>query len=338
MKSSKSIVAFCIVTIILCAITATSTYYIVINNQTAKNVGAPTTNNVGSNKAEIVDGRYVGYLSENDVYDGRKYLASMPSLSSQTKVLDDQIAENMVDKFYGTDRWLLAASDAELKTDTGTQCHFNCQLGVTVSKENTPKLYELISRISTDAHHFAKIVKDSAYRQRPYAQAIEKFGKQSVYAATCRPDEQTSLNENSSYPSGHTTFGYLAGLVLAQVDPADGTKLIERGRQYSESRLVCNYHWYSDIQSGREVASAAFNRLQNNEEYLSDIKEAQTEFNAIKAKNQKPHKVYTLVADEKATSQEKKELEDINNKLLNKDCDWENKILSIDLSSALTRN
>jgi acid phosphatase (class A) len=334
-------VTIAVLVVLTLALGGSLAYFMLVNKQ---DTAEPVQDNAeaqavtdANNIPTDADGRFIGYVSEENVIDGRTTLAKMPTLDSATKTLDDVIAKNMVDSYYDTDRWLVASADAELKSDSGTQCHFNCQLGVTVSKEGTPHLYALISRISADAHHGAAYVKEEKYRQRPFAQAAEEDGAGSKYSATCRPDEETTLNENSSYPSGHTTFGYLAGLVLAQVDPEDASKLIARGRQYSESRLVCNYHWYSDIQAGRELASAVYDTLQESSSYLADLKAAQEEFKAVQAKGEAPTKEYKLVADKKATSEEVERLQAINDRLLNKDCDWENDTLATDLTSALAR-
>lgn len=283
------------------------------------------------------DNHYVGYISEDALINGQITLASMPEITSETKALDSKIAKNMVDQFANTDRWLLATYDAELEKDSGTQCHFNCQLGVTVSKEGTPHLYALLSRIYTDAEKTADIPKSASYRQRPYAEAIEKEGAGSNYATTCRPDQEEKLKYDSSYPSGHATFGFLAGLVLAQVDPQDATKLIARGRQYSESRLVCNFQWYSDIQAGRELAASVFSILQSQPQYLADIKAAQKEFQKEKEKNLKPTIDYKITPDFSVTRFKKEALKEINDQFLNKDCDWERKTLETSLTKALAR-
>ena len=55
-----------------------------------------------------------------------------------------------------------------------------------------------------------------------------------------------------------------------------------RGRNYGESRLVCNVHWQSDILEGRFMGAAAVARLHDNAAFNKDLLAARKEIAAAR--------------------------------------------------------
>ena len=89
--------------------------------------------------------------------------------------------------------------------------------------------------------------------------------------------DEEALRDSGSYPSGHTAIGWAWGLILAEIDPEHANALIDRGRNYGHSRLVCNVHWYSDVQQGQFMGAAAVARLHGNPEFMADLAKARIE-------------------------------------------------------------
>ena len=87
----------------------------------------------------------------------------------------------------------------------------------------------------------------------------------------CTPGDEPHLRASGSYPSGHTTIGWTWALLLSEIAPERSTALLERGRNYGHSRLVCNVHWYSDIKQGETMAAATVARLHDNAEFRADL-------------------------------------------------------------------
>jgi acid phosphatase (class A) len=71
---------------------------------------------------------------------------------------------------------------------------------------------------------------------------------------------------------------------LAEINPARQDEILKRGYEMGESRIICGYHWYSDIEAGRIVASAVVARLHANSEFLNDLAEAKAEFAQLNEK------------------------------------------------------
>ncbi|MBY0421970.1 MAG: phosphatase PAP2 family protein, partial [Parvularculaceae bacterium] len=94
---------------------------------------------------------------------------------------------------------------------------------------------------------------------------------------TCTPAEEARLCGNGSYPSGHSAIGFGWGLVLAEIFPERAAALVARGRDFGDSRRICNVHWLSDVEEGRIAAAATFARLQSEKAFAADLDAARRE-------------------------------------------------------------
>jgi hypothetical protein len=62
------------------------------------------------------------------------------------------------------------------------------------------------------------------------------------------------LTDSPSYPSGHTTYGYTQGLLLAVLVPQRYLQMITRAAEYGNDRIVLGAHYAMDVVGGRTVA------------------------------------------------------------------------------------
>ena len=81
---------------------------------------------------------------------------------------------------------------------------------------------------------------------------------------TCNPEQQQELSTNGSYPSGHTAIGWATALVLAEINVDRQNEILKRGYEMGQSRVICGYHFQSDVDAARLVASAVVARLHAN--------------------------------------------------------------------------
>ena len=71
---------------------------------------------------------------------------------------------------------------------------------------------------------------------------------------TCaRHDDGPALN---SYPSGHALLGYELGVVLASLMPEKAQPILARAELYGENRILCGFHYRSDVTAGRQYGTA----------------------------------------------------------------------------------
>jgi acid phosphatase (class A) len=80
-----------------------------------------------------------------------------------------------------------------------------------------------------------------------------------------------------SYPSGHATFGWLTGIVLADMLPEMRHAIMVRAREIGLNRVVGGVHYPSDIEAGRMLAVACAVEIRNNPAFLADFEEARME-------------------------------------------------------------
>ena len=172
----------------------------------------------------------------------------------------------------------LAASDYDLRLPHMVNT-FSCALNTTITKENAPYLYNLLSRAFTDLGMSTYTAKNFYKRTRPFQQNHEP---------SAVPEAEASLSKDPSYPSGHTAIGWGFALILSELVPDRANEILARGRAFGESRIVCNHHWYSDVVWGRAVGSATVARLHADPTFRADMDAARAEFAALRAKGLAP--------------------------------------------------
>jgi acid phosphatase (class A) len=217
------------------------------------------------------------YLTKETVPDSLALLPPPPAEGSPALALDEEVHKSAA-ALRDTPRYRLAALDAELVFPRAADA-FACTLGVPIDEQHTPRLYRLMQRTLLDAALATAGAKNKYMRARPFMVHQEP---------SCKPEDEARLRTNGSYPSGHTTIGWIWGLVLAEVDPSRHDAIIARGRSYGESRLVCNVHWQSDIIEGRFLAAAVFSQEHAVAEFRADIEAARHELAEARAKKLAP--------------------------------------------------
>jgi hypothetical protein len=64
-----------------------------------------------------------------------------------------------------------------------------------------------------------------------------------------------NLIDSPSFPSGHTTYGYMAAILLAVLVPERYEQMIARGAEYGNSRILMGSHYAMDVLGGRALAT-----------------------------------------------------------------------------------
>jgi acid phosphatase (class A) len=172
-------------------------------------------------------------------------------------------------------RWKLAQNDVD---ERKILADFACALGFTPTPETTPKLVALLMKLRHDVGDAVNKPKDLYKRQRPYL----------IDAGDICVDKTESLAKSPDYPSGHTTWGWTVGLILAEADPQHATDILVRGRSFGESRVVCGVHNASAIEAGRTNASALVAALHGSKAFRDDLDGVREEIAAARAKAAKP--------------------------------------------------
>lgn len=162
-----------------------------------------------------------------------------------------------------------AAADARVGGD-GVPNAFSEAFGIRISKETTPEIYKLVLGMREDAGDLAtRAAKNYYMRVRPFA---------FYHETTCNPEQQQELSTNGSYPSGHTAIGWATALVLSEINIDRQNEILKRGYEMGQSRVICGYHFQSDVDAARLVSSAVVARLHANKNFMAQLEKAKAEF------------------------------------------------------------
>lgn len=63
------------------------------------------------------------------------------------------------------------------------------------------------------------------------------------------------LTNSPSYPSGHTTYGYMESLLLALLVPERYPQMVARAAEYGNNRIIMSAHYTMDVLGGRTMAT-----------------------------------------------------------------------------------
>ncbi len=240
---------------------------------------------------EIRLGILKGYLPQEALPDSAALLPPPPAIGSAAAALDQDVARANL-ALRDTPRWRLATMDANLVFPEAAGA-FSCALGAPITQQDTPRLYQMLRRVLTDAGFATFAAKDKYQHARPFMLDGQPI---------CTPDKEKDLREQGSYPSGHTSVGWAWALLLAEASPAESTAILARGRAFGESRIVCNVHWRSDVIEGQFIGAATVARLHDEPEFLADLAAAKIELAAARAKNLPPQRDCKFEAEALAES------------------------------------
>jgi len=223
--------------------------------------------------AALADGqRPQGYLDAASMPDTTVILPQAPVKGTARYDADRKIFLR-TRKLKGSARWQMAVNDNDYSTPAVAK-DFSCALGVTIDPGEESHLATLISRIGIDLSHADRDAKNFNRRLRPFL--IDK-------GETCVPITP-EFAKSYDYPSGHATYSWGLGLVLAEIAPDRATQILARARAYGESRVVCGVHNASAVDAGRTEASIVIAALHSSAEFRADVEAARSELAAARAK------------------------------------------------------
>jgi acid phosphatase (class A) len=175
----------------------------------------------------------------------------------------------------GSERWKLATSDADM---TKLLQDFDCALGVKVTRENAPRLVAMIVKAAPDVSAAYDTPKDFYKKPRPFTRDKGDI---------CVPGS-SGFSKSFDYPSGHATWSWAVGSILAHLAPDRAGPVLERARAFGEGRVVCGVHNESAVAAGRTAADTVVAALEGDAAFRSDLEAARAEMTALRASGEKP--------------------------------------------------
>lgn len=208
------------------------------------------------------------YLKNAQAIDSLALLPPPPEVGSIV-FLNDQAMYEQGRLLRNTERGKQAAEDANLSSG-GVANAFSTAFGSPITEKDSPQLHKLLTNMIEDAGDLAtRGAKQKYMRIRPFA----FYG-----VPTCNTKDQDELSKNGSYPSGHTSIGWATALVLAEINPQRQDQILKRGYDLGQSRVICGYHWQSDVDAARIVGSAVVATLHTSPAFQQQLQKAKAEF------------------------------------------------------------
>lgn len=187
------------------------------------------------------------------------------------RYLNDRLTFLQTRSLKGSDRWVMAEGDAD---SSKVLQQFSCSAGLVLDKDTAPKLADLLRHMRKDVSDSTNAAK--AFYQRPRPFRIDE-------GETC-VDKPDTLD----YPSGHTTWGWSVGLILAELLPDRTPQILLRARAIGESRVVCGVHNASAIEAGRVNGSAVVAALHGQDAFRKDLDGVRKEIAGLRKKGAAP--------------------------------------------------
>ena len=160
---------------------------------------------------------------------------------------------------------------------------------------STPGVVAFFRKVATDTRAPVNMAKDCWERKRPFLTdarihppgamqqetanrpgAAQENTAPHDAGSPCLPAEQSAAY-SYSYPSGHSTFGAMTAILLADMVPEKRAGLFSRGWDYGQSRIIGGVHFPSDVESGRIEATAMVALMMQNADFRTDLAAAKAE-------------------------------------------------------------
>jgi acid phosphatase (class A) len=233
-----------------------------------QSVKTPAAPSVGSQPSNLI----LGYLhgSEPNVL---LLLPPYPALDSRQDKIDIATFRQMQVSGQSI-RWKVAEGDNQM-----TYARFSVAFGVDLDSAKLTITDHHLNRVERDVLDAAFAAKANFNRPRPF----QRFAVAHVCGDDTPPKPEAHPNGGfsaSSYPSGHSAFGWGTALTLAEIAPDRAQAILARGREFDESRVVCAVHFPSDVAAGEIIATAVVERLHTVPEFTTDLACAQQEYRA----------------------------------------------------------
>jgi acid phosphatase (class A) len=142
-------------------------------------------------------------------------------------------------------------------------------LGSWFTPARLPLTFALLQDAGSDAESISAAAKELWHRPRP---PLQDAG---IHPALTLP-------ASPSYPSGHAMRGALWAVILAKLAPDLQDRILARGAQIGEDRVIGGVHFPTDRDAGQKLGSTLAARLLANPAFQRDLALAEAEFSGAR--------------------------------------------------------
>jgi acid phosphatase (class A) len=139
------------------------------------------------------------------------------------------------------------------------------------TRERFPRTAAVLTATVRGVSPAVNAAKDQYNRARPYVDD----------RSLLRCDNPENPGPTGAYPTGHGAGGWALALVLAELIPARADAILQRGRDFGDSRVICGYHFPSDVDAARLIAAGAVARLHADAAFRRQLDAARRELASV---------------------------------------------------------
>ena len=129
--------------------------------------------------------------------------------------------------------------------------------------------------------HLMQLFRDLYTDELAILDAKDRFARPRPFTQEPRLSPVVDKPKSFSYPSGHSTWGTAAGLVLADMVPERRVRILRRAQEYAHNRIVGGVHYPSDVEAGRLAGTALAAVLFDCPAFVSEEAEAKAELREL---------------------------------------------------------
>jgi acid phosphatase (class A) len=145
---------------------------------------------------------------------------------------------------------------------------FRSVLGPDFSAKNLPFTDAFFRRVLSDDAVIVENAKQYFARPRPF------ITNSAVNPVMLRPG-------GGGYPSGHSTFAYVAAVLVGMMVPEKREAIYARADQFAMMRVVSGEHYPSDVEAGRISGSVIANALLHSSKFMADFTQSKAEVRKV---------------------------------------------------------
>ena len=135
---------------------------------------------------------------------------------------------------------------------------FKDVLGPDFTPANLPYTNAFFRRILADDEEIVSEAKDYFARPRPF------ITNDNVNPIMLRPG-------GGGYPSGHSTFAYVAAVIMSMMVPEKRDAIFARADQFEQMRVVSGEHYPTDVAAGRIAGAVIANAMVHSPKFMADF-------------------------------------------------------------------
>ncbi|RYH54960.1 MAG: phosphatase PAP2 family protein [Alcaligenaceae bacterium] len=200
-----------------------------------------------------------GYY-EATLVDSIRFMAPPPSAEVSAREIEQMLE---LQRLRTPEQVAKSAGDLEQSV-----FRFADVLGAQFNEERLPKATIFFHRLYKTESALNK--QGKAFWKRPRPPLID-----------ARIQPITEFGNGASYPSGHAAFGYLTGIVLADMLPEMRPQIMTRAREFGDNRVLGGVHYPSDVEAGRQLAVLIAALVQHRPDFQADFTSARAEIREL---------------------------------------------------------